>query len=187
MYERKSLNIDPDVSANFFAAKLTAWVANEWKSFDSTVKLQRAIYGGDEDWEPDISRPNFPKDYELEWLSQAASELPIEDRERVILVHNWAVTVLRNICNSEIKKAENVKVRDGLVIPREWHVHYENLYVNQSPKLILAVLQHAFTGNPMNGELFEWTNRGKLLSGTSKKAIVGASIIGAGAAFLLGG
>ena len=68
---------------------------------------------------------------------------------------NFYVSALRAQCLKYIKKYETVKVRSDLVLPRDWHSHYENLYQAQLPKLTLAVVQYAFVGDPLTGKLYE--------------------------------
>ena len=137
--------------------------------------------------------PDTPK-----LLLYEASDLKNVDLPLVVEVHNYSVLAIRHMLGDEIGAlnyqrsgvSEKVKVRDGLVIPRDWQVHYENLLQSNSPRLILAVMQHAFSGNPLSGELYEWSNVKSGFFGrqnpSTKRAIVGASVIGAAAALLFG-
>jgi hypothetical protein len=159
------------------------------------VQDLKELYG--EDWQSVFTDAVYkfpilsPKADILSMLKSEAGALKTLNIESVIDVHNYAVLALRHMCNEETKDSEKVTVREGLIIPRDWQVHYENLLDQQSPLLILAVMQHVFTGNPLGGELYEWTNqKGGLFGGNNKhvkRTIIGASVIGAAAALLLGG
>lgn len=191
MYSRTSLKIDPTVSADYFVLRVEEMLNHEAERVEYLKEVhphswQEVFPMTSHDF-PHLS-PNA--DVLLILKSDAAS-LKSHDLSQIVEVHNYAVLALRHMCNQELRKMEKVQVREGLFIPRDWQVHYENLLQSESPLLILAVMQHVFTGNPLAGELYEWDNqKGGLFGANSKnvgRTIVGASVIGAAAALLLGG
>lgn len=157
-YSRTSLNIDATVSAEFFSDRVDVILRRETKR----VSALKEIYP--RDWGSIFTRaaPDFnvlsPATDVIAILNSDAETLKLIDLSVVIEVHNFAVLVLRYMCNEELKKAQRVNVRDGLTIPRDWQTHFENLLACNSPVLLLAVLQHAFSGNPLAGEIYEWDN-----------------------------
>jgi hypothetical protein len=136
-----------------------------------------------------LEEPSVPTENEINLLLADIDSLKSENRETLVALHNYSVSVLRKECLLAIKQHRTLRVRPDLELPIDWHTHYENLYQAQLPLLILPVVQHAFIGNPLEGELYEWSNRKALLSGPrpgNKTKLVGAAAIGAVAALLLG-
>ena len=191
MYTRTSLKIDPTVSADYFVLKVKEILNQEAER----VPDLKEIYG--ENWQSVFAAHSShfpmlsPSTEVLSILKSDATSLKSLDLSLLVEVHNYSVLALRHICDQDVRKMEKVKVREGLIIPRDWQVHYENLLQSESPLLVLAVMQHVFTGNPLAGELYEWDNqKGGLFGGNSRnvgRTIIGASVIGAAAALLLGG
>lgn len=189
MYERTSLGVLPQVSAEFFYGIIADYCSRKWGRWNEKVEFMKRAYG--EDWQKtsNLEPPAVPADGELDLLLQDVESLRSQDRGTLIELHNFCVAVLRAECLKDVKKYQTVKVRPDLELPRDWHTHYENLYQAQLPLLILAVVQHAFIGNPLDGELYEWSNRNALFGRAkagNKTKLAGAAAIGAAAALLLG-
>ena len=189
MYERTSLGVDPEVSAEFFFGIISDFCSRRWARWKQKVAYIEETYGNTSPLMAEVDAPGLPSDEELDLLLEDLAKIQSYDKARLVELHNFSVSVLRAECLKDIKKYETVKVRSDLVLPRDWHTHYENLYQAQLPKLILAVVQHAFVGNPLDGELYEWSNRLSIFGGAkpgNKTKLAGAAAIGAAAAFLLG-
>lgn len=126
------------------------------------------------------------EDYHL--LTCDAGELQKIDENELVRIHNVLVDALRRACQGLLAAGEQpVKVRDGLVVPREWDAHYCNLWPIQPKCLIWMAARHAVLGNPLKGEVFEWSNVGsqQTKAGAGGK-IAGAAAIGVLAGFLFG-
>lgn len=189
MYQRKNLGVPPEISADFFTQIIAVYCEKKWARWAESVKYMERAYG--EEWEKqsNLEKPAVPNTDELDFLLRDVSHLKSMSREWLIDLHNFCVSALRAECLKDIKKYETVRVRPDLELPKDWQAHYENLYQAQLPVLILAVVQHAFIGNPLEGELYEWSNRRAPFAGArvgQKTKLAGAAAIGAAAAFLLG-
>lgn len=126
------------------------------------------------------------EDYHL--LTCEPSHLQALDEKELVSIHNLLVESLRQACQDLLASGEQpVKVREGLDVPREWDAHYRNLWPTQPKCLIWIAARHAVLGNPLKGELFEWTNTGakQTKSGVGVK-IAGAAAVGVLAGFLFG-
>jgi len=126
------------------------------------------------------------EDYHL--LTCDPAQLQSLDQSELVRIHNISVDALRRACQRLLAAGEQpVKVREGLVVPREWDAHYCNLWPIQPKYLIWMAARHAVLGNPLKGEVFEWNNVGaqQTKSSTGGK-IAGAAAIGVLAGFLFG-
>jgi hypothetical protein len=189
MYERATLGVAPEVSAEFFVGIIADFCSRKWARWNEKVAFIEQTYGNTSPLMAGVEEPGLPSEEELDLLLADLATIHSYDKVRLVELHNFCVSALRAECLKDIKKAETIKVRSDLVLPRDWHVHYENLYQAQLPQLILAVVQHAFVGNPLDGELYEWSNRTSIFGGAkpgNKTKLAGAAAIGAAAAFLLG-
>ena len=121
-------------------------------------------------------------DYEL--LTCDPSELERKDQHELVRIHNVLVDNLRRGCSSLVEAGgPSVKVREGLVVPREWDAHYSNLWPEQPKCLIWMAARHAVLGNPLAGEVFEWNNQGA----AATKVNTGGKVAGAAALGILAG
>ena len=126
------------------------------------------------------------EDYHL--LTCEPSHLQALDQKELVSIHNLLVDSLRKACQVLLSAGEQpVKVREGLVVPREWDAHYRNLWPIQPKCLIWIAARHAVLGNPLKGEVFEWSNTGaKETKSDVGVKVAGAAAVGGLAGFLLG-
>lgn len=190
--ERGDIGVSSEASAAWFVNKIKlAYAAQRqlWeKGFEAEVKLYEHI-GGEDAAKEQFREPDFMTDEELEDLLKPVEQFEQSERPYVLSIHNDAVRALRFQLEKELKLGvPRLKVNEGLTVPVDWDAHYTNLYKNPLPFTIFAAVQHAFRGNPLEGETVAWTNQrgffGQRRSVSS--GIAGAAVIGAAAAWLLG-
>ncbi len=112
----------------------------------------------------------------------------LEPRELADL-HNLLVVTLRSACNEKVNDGgDALEVRDGLGVTGEWDAHFTNLYAAQPKTLIWIALRHAMLGNPLEGEITEWSNNGQKSKSSQNSVgmLAGAGALGLLAGFLWG-
>ena len=123
-------------------------------------------------------------DVECDLLDSPISKLKKIEQERLVEIHNLLVASLRIACNLELQSSsKKIKVRDGLTVTPEWDAHFRNLFIADPQLLIWLAAKHAMLGNPLAGEILEWSN--SMTPSNSRN--FGVKLGGAAAAGLLAG
>jgi hypothetical protein len=123
-------------------------------------------------------------DSDYEFLNCDPGLLESLDQEDLIRIHNLLVDSLRMGCQMLASSDANaMKVREGLIVSKEWDAHYRNLWPEQPKYLIWMAARHAVLGNPLAGEVFEWNNQGSPVA----KVSTGGKVAGAAALGILAG
>ena len=112
------------------------------------------------------------------------------ETEHLAELHNLIVDCLRTACLRDLSRAEIIKVREDLAVSREWDAHFRNLISADPKTLIWLATKHSMLGNPLAGEVFEWSNVGARANNESestnsnKAKFAGAAALGLLAGFL---
>lgn len=131
----------------------------------------------------------LPDDY-FTYLDCSPDKLRQLAEVELLELHNLVVELVRSACVRDLRASKNqVKVREGLLVSREWEFHFSNLHKEQPQILLWMALKHAMVGNPLAGELFEWNNlewSPNIENARGNGKLVGAAAIGLLAGLLFG-
>jgi hypothetical protein len=188
----------PEMSAEWFMSLVISYWGRmkippetEYAKWSEKVQTFRALYGEEEFWPralPEPPAPSLPFQDDLYLLVAPIGEIKKVNQQRLIDIHNFAVDGIRDELLAELSSsAKTVRVREGLSVPLEWDAHYRILHEHQPEVLIWLAVKNAFIGNPLAGEVLEWspTNK-KSRNRTQTTKLIGAAAVGAVAALLLG-
>jgi hypothetical protein len=191
--------LGPDVSIEWFVGivrdyslRLESNLNSELGMWRESFRTFTALYGEDKQfWPRDLGEPpptSVPTEVDLSLLTAPVSKIKKISHQRLLEIHNFAVNGLREELQIELQSnSKTVKVREGLIVPLEWDAHYRILHESQPEVLIWLAVRHAFVGNPLAGEVLEWSPSvadGRKTRQSTK--LIGAAAIGAVAALLLG-
>jgi hypothetical protein len=191
--------LGPEISIEWFVGivrdyylRLESDLDSDLGQWKETVRTFRALYGEDEKfWPRNLGGPPtslLPTEEDLSLLMAPLSKIKKVPHQNLLEIHNFAVDGLRQELQIELQtSSKTVKVREGLSVPLEWDAHYRILHESQPEVLIWLAVRHAFVGNPLAGEVLEWSpsvpNTRKAAQSTK---LLGAAALGAVAALLLG-